>query len=127
VGGQLTSLERKTLGALITIDVHARDVTDELASTEVELESDFAWKAQLRYYWETEELEPSSRKKTPQHAVAVRLINATRPYGYEYLGLSSRLVSPIHRSHGCSLFRTGSNWGKTRCKRFLRRSAPFYR
>jgi len=43
--------------------VHARDVTAELASAEVERESDFSWKAQLRYYWEPEALPEGSRKK----------------------------------------------------------------
>ena len=37
--------------------------TAELAATEVERESDFSWKAQLRYYWEPEALPEGSRKK----------------------------------------------------------------
>ncbi len=37
VRGQLTKLERKTLSALIVIDVHARDVAGELASQDVQV------------------------------------------------------------------------------------------
>ena len=51
VRGELTELERTTLGALITIDVHARDVVAELAGSGVAATSDFEWVKQLRYYW----------------------------------------------------------------------------
>ncbi|GFR44543.1 hypothetical protein Agub_g5814 [Astrephomene gubernaculifera] len=79
VRGKLTKLDRKTLSALIVIDVHARDVVAELATSGVVNESDFAWNSQLRYGWEGGE-------------VTVRMINAQIKYGYEYLGNSSRLV-----------------------------------
>ena len=35
------------------IDVHARDVVQQLAKTEIKSVQDFNWIAQLRYYWET--------------------------------------------------------------------------
>ena len=79
VRGELTKLQRATLGALVVIDVHARDVLVEMSTAGVREESDFAWQAQLRYYWEDD-------------TVVVRMLNAVAAYGYEYLGNSSRLV-----------------------------------
>ena len=52
VRGELTSLQRKTLGALVVMDVHARDVVSVLAKNGVASASDFDWQAQLRSYWE---------------------------------------------------------------------------
>jgi len=79
VRGELTSLERATLGALVVIDVHARDVVVQMADLGVEREDAFNWLSQLRYYWEDDN-------------VRVRMLNAEAQYGYEYLGNSSRLV-----------------------------------
>jgi len=52
VRGGLTALQRGMLGALVVMDVHARDVVAELAKERVQDVSDFAWQAQLRSYWE---------------------------------------------------------------------------
>lgn len=40
------------MGALITIDVHARDVVRFMVKSGVCSVSDFEWTKQLRYYWE---------------------------------------------------------------------------
>lgn len=40
------------MGALITIDVHARDVVRYMVQSHVCSISDFEWTKQLRYYWE---------------------------------------------------------------------------
>ena len=79
VRGELTPLQRATLGALVVVDVHARDMLVEMAGQRVRDASDFAWQAQLRYYWE-------------EDTVLVRMLNAVARYGYEYLGNSGRLV-----------------------------------
>ncbi|GLI65190.1 hypothetical protein VaNZ11_008652 [Volvox africanus] len=90
VRGQLASLERATCGALVVIDVHARDVVAAMAKDGVEDTRDFKWESQLRYYWEFNELPPSGVH--PQETLVVRMINAEALYGYEYLGNSGRLV-----------------------------------
>lgn len=76
---KLTNLARISIKALIVIDVHAKDVVQELVDKEVIEETDFNWLAQLRYYWENED-------------VAVKIINAVVRFAYEYLGNSDRLV-----------------------------------
>ena len=79
VRGELTKLERESMGALITIDVHARDVVQNLVSSNVLQVTDFEWVSQLRYYWESEDIN-------------CRMVQASLPYGYEYLGNTPRLV-----------------------------------
>ncbi len=59
VRGQLAALERATCGALVVIDVHARDVVVGMARDGVEDPRDFKWESQMRYYWEFNEQPPS--------------------------------------------------------------------
>ncbi|KAF5272111.1 hypothetical protein FQA39_LY01194 [Lamprigera yunnana] len=75
---EITNVLRITIKALIVIDVHAKDVTQELFANQVKSDAEFKWLAQLRYYWE--------------ESCIVRMINAIVKYGCEYLGNSDRLV-----------------------------------
>jgi dynein heavy chain, axonemal len=79
VRGDLSKSARTTLGALVVIDVHARDVVVDIAKEGCQSLNDFSWLSQLRYYWEEDHLK-------------ARMINATISYGYEYLGNQGRLV-----------------------------------
>ena len=89
VRGKLTGLARKTLGALVTLDVHARDVTVAMAVEGVETVQDFSWNSQLRLYWA--EGGESARLGMPA-SVTMKMINAVLQYAYEYLGNGTRLV-----------------------------------
>jgi dynein heavy chain len=77
----LSKQQRTLMGALLTIDVHARDVTRAIVRKEIESTHDFEWTKQLRYYWD-EEIDD----------VAARQTNTFFRYGYEYLGNGPRLV-----------------------------------
>jgi len=72
-----------TLGALVTLDVHGRDVIQNMVDEGVKSTSDFEWIAQLRYYIE---------QKNGQSELIVRQVESPFSYGYEYLGNSMRLV-----------------------------------
>ena len=91
VRGKLDKLQRKTLGALTTIDVHNRDVVAKMAELGTHDVSDFEWMSQLRYYWEDSWKDGQGVKKGNKTMIA-RIVNAKCLYGYEYLGNSSRLV-----------------------------------
>ena len=76
----IDKLQRCTLEALIVLDVHNRDVIKtDLIEQNINDPNEFAWLAQLRYYW-------------MDNDVWVKITNATLAYNYEYLGNSPRLV-----------------------------------
>lgn len=91
VRGKLSKLERKTLGALTTIDVHNRDVVSKMVELGTKEVSDFEWMSQFRYYWEEAWKDGQAVKKGMKTLVA-RIVNARCLYGYEYLGNTMRLV-----------------------------------
>lgn len=81
VRGDMSKLQRAILCALITIDVHARDMVTGMVQSKVSNANDFEWQKQLRYYWEAD-----------VDDCVVRMSNSYYIYGYEYLGASPRLV-----------------------------------
>jgi dynein heavy chain len=70
---KLNKLQSITLGALIVIDVHAKEVIRKLKDDRIDDINAFEWISQLRYYW-------------VQDNCFVRCIQTNFPYGYEYLG-----------------------------------------
>ncbi|EGR27865.1 hypothetical protein IMG5_187090 [Ichthyophthirius multifiliis] len=76
---KLTKQQMVTINALIVIDVHAKDVVENLWRNNVADSASFEWISQLRYYWENDDCQ-------------VKCIQTKFPYGYEYLGNTLRLV-----------------------------------
>lgn len=83
VRSNLSDLQRCVIVALITTDVHARDIVEELKQENVQSMYDFNWQKQLRYYYETNEGDGE---------VVIKQIQAVLKYGLEYMGATSRLV-----------------------------------
>ena len=48
VRGKLTKLERAVIVALVTTDVHARDIVEQLYDAKVDKIANFTWQQQLR-------------------------------------------------------------------------------
>jgi dynein heavy chain len=82
--------------ALVTTDVHARDIIEELQERQVANTFDFLWQQQLRYYWDIE-----------IDDCVISHSDAQLDYKYEYMGATSRLViTPL--TDRCWLTLTGS-------------------
>ena len=63
VSRPLPKLYRRTLVALITADVHARDITEQMCEARVDSPASFTWQMQLRFEWRAD-----SPREPPQRA-----------------------------------------------------------
>ncbi|XP_045081518.1 dynein axonemal heavy chain 2 isoform X2 [Coregonus clupeaformis] len=81
IRGNLSKILRLKIVALVTVEVHDRDVIDKLAKTGCNDVNAFDWLCQLRLYWEKE-----------VDDCIIRQTNTHFQYSYEYLGNSGRLV-----------------------------------
>lgn len=52
IRGNLTKIMRLKIVALVTIEVHARDVLEKLYKSGLMDVNSFDWLSQLRFYWE---------------------------------------------------------------------------
>ncbi|XP_050498494.1 dynein axonemal heavy chain 2 [Diabrotica virgifera virgifera] len=78
---ELTKLQRLKTNALITIEIHSRDVIDRLYKANCRDTNAFEWFSQLRFYWDRD-----------LDDCVIRQTNTSFMYGYEYNGNSGRLV-----------------------------------
>ncbi|XP_054907024.1 dynein axonemal heavy chain 2 isoform X1 [Poeciliopsis prolifica] len=83
---ELPKVLRLKVVALVTVEVHARDVIDKLAKTSYIDVNAFEWLCQLRLYWEKD------KERMEMNECIIRQTNTQFKYGYEYLGNSGRLV-----------------------------------
>ncbi|XP_035375794.1 dynein heavy chain 2, axonemal [Electrophorus electricus] len=81
IRGNLSKIQRLKIVALVTVEVHARDVIDKLVKAGCCDVNSFDWLCQLRLYWDKE-----------VDDCIIRQTNTRFLYGYEYLGNSGRLV-----------------------------------
>lgn len=152
----LKKVDRLKIVALVTIEIHARDVLDKMYKTSTYSSTsstgigparvinqffvschkpysgctdvtDFQWMSQLRFYWDNK-----------KDDIIIRQTNTEQLYGYEYLGNSGRLViTPltdrcyITLTTALSLFRGGSpkgpaGTGKTETVKDLGKNLAYY-
>ena len=78
---KLPKLQRIQFIAMLTLDVHSRDVLSEMLDSGVDSLSNFTWCAQLRDYFDA-----------VTAAIEVRMVTCGVLYGNEYLGNTNRLV-----------------------------------
>ena len=82
---ELGPVTRRKCEHLITELVHQRDVIRDLVQLKVTDAKDFKWLYQMRFYLDRTAEEPLDR-------LAIKVANASFPYGWEYLGVPDRLV-----------------------------------
>ncbi|CAH0394939.1 unnamed protein product [Bemisia tabaci] len=77
----LSPLDRRKISNMIVVDIHSRDVIETFVQNNVNSNEDFEWKKQLRFYWEK-----------PMDNFIIKQCSTVISYGFEYSGLSERLV-----------------------------------
>lgn len=77
----LTKNQRLKIVALVTIEVHSRDIIEHLAKSGCSDPNSFEWLKELRFYWDRDIDDCIARQTNTQFQ-----------YAYEYLGNSGRLV-----------------------------------
>uniref|UniRef100_A0A7S2K9S5 AAA+ ATPase domain-containing protein n=1 Tax=Leptocylindrus danicus TaxID=163516 RepID=A0A7S2K9S5_9STRA len=81
VRSSLDPTTRKKVNTLLIIDVHARDMVSSFVRESIVSANQFEWESQLRFYWDRDEDD-----------CIIQQCTGTFRYGYEYQGLSGRLV-----------------------------------
>ena len=95
-GEGLDPLLRRTLVAMVTTDVHNRDITEDLIGHKCSRVEDFEWQMRLRYYF-----------REDVGDIVLQQVMFVTGYGYEYLGAQTRLVA-TPMTDRCYLTLTGA-------------------
>lgn len=82
---ELSSVTRRKCEHLITELVHQRDVCRSLLQQHIVEKTGFTWLYQMRFYLDKSISNPLDR-------LAIKVADASFPYGWEYLGVLDRLV-----------------------------------
>lgn len=82
---ELSPVTRRKCEHLITELVHQRDVIRTLIAQHVFDSKGFTWLYQMRYYLD-------DKAENPLERLAIKVADASFPYGWEYLGVPDRLV-----------------------------------
>ncbi len=77
----LSTNDRTKVNTLIVIDVHARDIVDRFVRDSVLAKTEFDWESQMRFYFDRD-----------RDAIVMGQCTGQFDYGYQYMGLASRLV-----------------------------------
>uniref|UniRef100_A0A1A8GI94 Dynein, axonemal, heavy chain 10 n=1 Tax=Nothobranchius korthausae TaxID=1143690 RepID=A0A1A8GI94_9TELE len=72
--------DRRKINTALIMDVHSRDIVDNLVCNRITYPQAFEWESQLRFYW----------KREPDN-LFVQQCSASFSYGYEYMGLDDRM------------------------------------
>ena len=72
---------RKKINNMIIISVHERDIVDRFVRDSILDAREFEWESQLRFYW-----------RNNLNDISIEQCTGKFRYGYEYQGLTSRLV-----------------------------------
>lgn len=82
---ELNPVTRRKCEHLITELVHQRDVVRSLVQQNISDVSSFTWLYQMRFYLD-------KSVENPMDRLLIKAADATFPYGWEYLGVTDRLV-----------------------------------
>lgn len=97
----LDVLERMKVINIITIDVHSRDVVQNLYLTKIAEAESFAWQSQLKFEWSLDKNNDVTTRqfcrfdweKDPnKYKCIIKIVDWFRFYSYEYVGNTLRLV-----------------------------------
>eukprot|EP00050_Salpingoeca_kvevrii_P003770 m.233351 g.233351 ORF g.233351 m.233351 type:complete len:4592 (-) comp10879_c0_seq1:411-14186(-) len=79
--GKLSKAQRVMLQTICTVDVHSRDVVQNIIAEKAETADAFIWLSQLRHFWDDKDGQ-----------CRIHICDARFTYSYEYLGNVPRLV-----------------------------------
>jgi dynein heavy chain len=77
----VSRLERANIEALVTVETHIRDTTQDLVNLKTRSVHDWEWQRRMRVYWSPE-----------KNDVSIGMADAVMEYMYEYVGCTQRLV-----------------------------------